>query len=159
MQALKADVGTTFAVFRNPYSRAVSLYRFLFEVDIRKLTASTVQYFHKMPDVGWHDILLKEHGQLTFEEFCKKLPWIPLGIEQHHYLPVDKKLKIETLDNDFVFIQNLLKSSEPLYKLNATNSVNWKRYYTSKTQEIIAETYRQDFELLNYSKDINNSSI
>ena len=159
MQALGADLGTTFAVFRNPYSRAVSLYRFLFEVDIRKITSETTEYFHKVPDFSWHDTLLREHGLLTFEEFCKKLPWMPLGIEQHHYMPVGQILRMEKLDTEFKFIQTMLQTNEPLYKFNSTNNTNWQRYYTKQTQEIIYETYSEDFKLLNYSKDINNSSI
>jgi hypothetical protein len=159
MQSLGANLGTTFAVFRNPYSRAVSLYRFLFEVDIRAVTAETTNYFHKTPDFSWHNTLLKEHGQLTFEQFCKKLPWMPLGVEQHHYLPVGKILRMENLETEFKFIQTMLNTQEPLYKFNSTNNSNWQRYYTKQTQEIIAETYCEDFKLLNYSKDINNSSI
>lgn len=159
MQQLDVDIGTTFAVFRNPYSRAVSLYRFLFEVDIRKVTAETTNYFHKKPDFSWHDNILNQYGALSFEAFCKELPYMPLGIEQCHYLPVDKKLYIENLENDFKFIQSMLGTTKPLYKFNSTNNNNWQRYYNGTTQEIIYNTYARDFELLGYSKDINNSSI
>lgn len=159
MQDLGVDLGTTFAVFRNPYSRAVSLYRFLFELDIRKVTEGATDYFHKKPDFSWHDNLINTYGKLDFVSFCKELPWMPLGIEQHHYLPVGKKLFIEKLDDDFKFIQSMLGSTEPLYKFNSTNNNNWHSYYDKESQEIIAETYKQDFEQLGYSKDINNSSI
>ena len=153
------DVGTTFAVFRNPYSRAVSLYKFLYEVDLEKVTASSLPFFQKTPDFTWHKNLLKETGTLTFMDFCKALPHLPLGIEQYHYLPVGKILRIENLDQDFKFIQTMLGTNTPLYKLNSTNNEQWKRYYNKATQDIIFQTYKKDFELLGYSKDINNSSI
>lgn len=159
MQALGIDLGTTFAVFRNPYSRAVSLYRFLFEVDIRAVTRDTTDYFHKKPDFSWYDNLIATYGKLDFLNFCKELPWMPLGVEQHHYLPVGKILRMETLDEDFKFIQSMLGVNEPLYKFNSTNNLYWQSYYDKTTQEIIYETYKEDFNLLEYSKDINNSSI
>lgn len=159
MQSLNVDLGTTFAVFRNPYARAVSLYKYLYEDDIKKVLESSIPYFHQTPNTDWHDIVMKEYGRnLSFLSFCKILPWIPLGIEQYHYLPVDKKLKMETLDKDFKFIQDLLGTNESLYKFNCTNNRPWQSYYTSDTKKIIYQTYKKDFKLLGYSKDINNSS-
>jgi hypothetical protein len=158
MQALNVNLGTTFAVFRNPYSRAVSLYRFLFEVDIRKVTSDSNEYF-QTPDFSWHDKLLKRYGKLDFLSFCKELPWIHFGNEQHHYMPVDKCLHIENLTEDFKLIQSALGSTTPLYKFNQTNNSNWQHYYNKQTQKIVYEAYFEDFKLLNYSKDINNSSI
>lgn len=160
MQSLNVNLGTTFAVFRNPYARAVSLYKYLYEDDLKKVLKTSMPYFQHKPDTAWHDTVMKEHGSnLSFLSFCKKLPWLPLGIEQHHYLPVDKRLKIETLDKDFKFIQKLLGAKEPLYKFNCTNNKPWRSYYTSASKKIIYQTYKKDFKLLGYSKDINNSSI
>ena len=159
MQTLNMDLGTTFAVFRNPYARAVSLYRYLFEVDIREMSVAHANYFHKKPEYDWHDNLRKEYKDITFLEFCKILPWFPLGIEQSNYYPVDKPLKIETLLNDFKIIQDKLETDQPLYKFNSTGLHNWKLYYNEESQLEIYNTYKKDFELLGYSKDINNSSI
>lgn len=154
LQSLNKDLGTTFAVFRNPYARAVSLYRFLFEVDIRAITAETTEYFQKEPNFDWHDEFIAEYGQVTFEKFCEELPYMPLGIEQYHYLPVDKILRVENLDTDFKFIQTMLGANEPLYKFNSTNNNNWKKYYTHYTQNLILEKYSKDFEMLGYSKEL-----
>ena len=160
MKELDADLGTTFAVFRNPYSRAVSLYRFLFEVDIRDVTKETTDYFHKKPDFTWHDKLLKEYGKLDFLSFCKELPWMPLGIEQYKYLPVDKKLRYEHLSEDSKFLHSLLGANDPIYRFNRTGDYIWQTYYDGNdAQEIIYNTYKEDFDILNYPKDINNSSI
>ena len=159
IKELNLELGTTFAVFRNPYSRAVSLYRFLFELDIRKVTETSKEYFNAEPDFSWHDDFIKTYGKLDFLSFCKELPWMPLGVEQYHYMPVDKYLYFENLTKDFKIIQSALGVEAPLYKLNQTNNFNWQRYYTKSTQRIIAETYSKDFKLLKYSKDINNSSI
>ena len=158
MESLGIDLGTTFAVFRNPYARAVSLYRFLFEADIKEISKAHTPYFHKNPDYSWHDNLVKEYKDITFLDFCKHLPYMPLGIEQHHFLPVGRKLRVENLEEDFKFIQSMLGTTEPLYKFNSTGNHKWQEYYTKESQEIVYTTYIKDFELLKYSKDINNNS-
>lgn len=159
MQSLDVDIGTTFAVFRNPYSRAVSLYRFLFEVDIRQISNAHTKFFQKKPDYTWHDELIKSYKGISFTDFCKELPYLPLGIEQHHFFPVAKVLKVENLKHDFKFIQNMLGTTQSLFKFNSTGRHDWRTYYNKQTQEAIYKTYEEDFRLLGYSKDINNSSI
>lgn len=154
MQELDVDIGTTFAVFRNPYARAVSLYRFLFEVDIRKISYAHTNYFQKTPDYTWHDNLIKQYEGISFSKFCKKLPYMPLGIEQSKFLPVDKVLKMENLTQDFKFIQNTLGTTAPLFKFNSTGKHDWTVYYNTETQQEIYNTYQKDFELLGYPKDI-----
>lgn len=158
MQSLNVNLGTTFAVFRNPYARAVSLYKYLYEDDIKKVLESSIPYFQQKPNTDWHDTVMKEYGRnLSFLSFCKKLPWMPLGIEQCHFLPVDKKLKIESLELDFRIIQHALGTTEPLYKFNSTNNKPWQSYYTNKTKKLVYQTYKQDFKQLGYSKDIHTS--
>jgi hypothetical protein len=158
MEDIDADLGTTFAVFRNPYSRAVSLYRFLFEVDIEEASKTFLDYFHKKPDFTWHSNLKKNFGKMSFVDFCRQLPYMPLGIEQHHFLPVGKKIRFEHFDEDSKFLHSLLDVQEPVFKFNSTGEYHWQSYYNNNdAQEIIYETYRKDFELLKYSKDINSS--
>jgi hypothetical protein len=160
MKSLNKNLGLTFALFRNPYSRAVSLYKFLFKSNIEEITLATVKHFKKEPKLEWHKNFIKEYGYLTFEDFCKNLPYMPLAIEQYHYLPVNKLFKIEDIDTEFVkFIQQILNCTTPFYKINSTINDNWVNYYNSTTRDLVYKVYKKDFKLLNYSNDINNSSI
>jgi len=152
-----ANLGFTFTVVRNPYTRAVSMYKYLFEDDIKKILEPTIPYFHHKPDLSWHRQLREEYPKISFRKFVSKLPYMPMGQLQSDFLPVDKILRFETLLNDFKFIQDALNTSSiPLMKINNTNTKHWKEYYTHDTADIVYEKYAKDFEVLNYSKDINN---
>jgi hypothetical protein len=156
------DLGTTFAVVRNPFTRAVSLYRYLFEVEMKKLYKQSLDMFRtKNPNFDWYDTFRNEYGFLTFEQFCEQLPFMPMGVPQYKFIPVDIVLRYETLSEDFKQIQNLLKTaSKPLFRINSTGNANLKKYYKKNNcAKLVASAYKEDFELLGYSNDINNSSI
>ena len=152
------DLGFTFAVVRNPYSRVVSLYKYLFEDNINKVLESSIPYFQHKPDLSWYKKLHQEYPKLSFSRFIHRLPYMPLAKEQYKFLPVDKIMHFETIENDFKFIQKKLSTGESLYKFNNTNNKSWKTYYTNDTAEKVYDIYKKDFEILNYSKDINNNS-
>ena len=153
---LNQDLGTTFAVVRNPFTRAVSLYKYLFEDNINKVIEPTIPYFHHKPDLSWHKTLRQEYPKMSFRKFVSRLPYMPLAQLQTDFLPVDKILRFENLQEDFKFIQDSLGTNRQLFKINNTNDKFWKEYYTHDTDKIVVEKYSKDFDLLNYSKDINN---
>jgi len=91
----------TLAVVRNPWDRIVSLWAFWnklkkddvpFDTFVRNLST------YKFQDNSW----------FTFDQPQKA--WIPNGVT---YL-----LKFETLDQDFVQIQNIYECTDPLPKIN-----------------------------------------
>ena len=156
LKATGEDLGTTFAVARNPYTRAVSLYKYLFEDNLSKILEPTIPYFHHKPELSWHKKLRQEHPKMSFRKFVSALPYMPLAQPQKDFLPVDKLLRFENLREDFKFIQDALGTDDQLFKINSTNNNFWKEYYTHDTDKIVAEKYSEDFNILNYSKDINN---
>lgn len=156
LRATGEDLGTTFTVVRNPYTRVVSLYKYLFEDNLSKILEPTIPYFQRKPDLSWHKKLRQEYPKMSFRKFVSKLPYMPLAQPQADFLPVHNILRFEHLNKDFKYIQKQLKSKEPLFKINNTNDKFWKEYYTHDTDKIVAEKYSKDFHLLNYSKDINN---
>lgn len=156
MKSLGVDLGITFAVVRNPYSRAVSAYRYIFEVDIDQVVEETKQFFmQKHVNVDWWIETREKYPSMTFESFVKQLPWMPLCAQQHKFLPVDLVLKLETLEKDFKIIQDKLPTTEPLFKINSTHVDNWRDYYTSQeTANEVYRAYKKDFKILGYSKRI-----
>lgn len=150
MKRLNKNLGITFAVFRNPYSRAVSTYKYLFETDLKSILAESEKYFRKPPNLDWWYEFREEFPEMTFETFAEKLPFMPLSIEQYHYRKVNKFLRFEHLDEDFKFIQDALPTKEPLFKINQTSSKKWEDYYTATSKQNVYKAYSQDFKFLGY---------
>lgn len=157
IKSKNCDLGTTFAVSRNPYSRAVSLYRYLYETDIKKLAQEADPYFNTVSNLEWHNNWLNRTGKITFEKFCEQLPFVPLGQAQHPFVPVDNLFKFEELNNLNNFIKECLGTTEDLYHLNNTGSTKYRRYYNRQSAKNVYNAYKKDFKVLGYSKDINIS--
>jgi len=123
----------TFAVVRNPWDRVVSLWAFWnklkkadvpFDTFVRNLST------YKFQDNSW----------FTFDQPQKA--WIPNGVT---YL-----LKFETLDQDFVQIQNIYECTDPLPKVNTSEHADYRTYYTQETWDIVATTFKDDIEAFGY---------
>jgi hypothetical protein len=157
IRSLGKDLGTTFAVTRNPYSRAVSLYRYLYETDIKKLAKEADPYFNTTSNLDWYNHWHDQTGKITFQKFCEQLPFVPLGHAQHPYTPVDKLFKFEEIDKLNSFIKNCLGTTEDLFHLNKTGPNSYRRYYNKHATKLVYNAYKKDFQILGYSKDINIS--
>ena len=124
----------TCAVVRNPWDRVVSLWAFWnklkkanipFDNFVRNLSS------FKFNDVSW----------FTFDQPQKA--WIPNGVT---YL-----LRFETLDRDFVQIQNLFGCTDPLPKINASDHADYHTYYTDETRDIVARVFKDDIDTFGYT--------
>lgn len=156
LQSLDAPLGETFAITRNPYSRAVSLYRFLHQVDMDDLMKKTDVYFNKTSNLDWYHKWNENYKPNSFEEFCTLLPYVPLGSFQHPYKDVDRLFYFEQMDQVNTYLKRILGTTEDLMHLNKTNSKNeYINYYTKSTIKQVHKAYKRDFKLLGYSKDIN----
>lgn len=156
LESLNVPLGETFAVTRNPYSRAVSLYRYLHEVDIKKLAKQSDKHFGKKSNLDWYSIWNKENNIKTFRQFCNLLPYVPLGSLQHPYKNVDRLFNFEQMDQVNDYLKRILGTTEDITHLNKTGNNQYKKYYTKHSiAETVYNAYEQDFNLLGYSKDIN----
>jgi hypothetical protein len=161
LRSLNIDLGTTIAIFRNPYARTVSLYNFLFKNDLAAFVKESVDYFNVSPDVKWFNRVRADYADLSFIDFCKQIDDMPLKTPQCHFHPVDIALKVENLSNDIKILQNILGTTDPLPFLNKSKDTRWQEYYANdiKTANTIYTYYKKDFKRLGYSKHINKTSI
>lgn len=161
LTSLNIDLGTTIAIFRNPYARTVSLYNFLFKNDLTAFVKESVDYFNVSPDINWFDRVRTEYAGLSFVDFCKKIDNMPLKTPQCHFHPVDIALKVENLNNDIAILQNILGTKDSLPFLNKSKVTRWQNYYADNLNAaaIVYNYYKKDFKRLGYSKHINKTSI
>ena len=128
-----------FTFVRNPYERVVSAWHYL----------------------QTHGFMKKHMGAgQTFEEFVlsHNIPSIdPHFHHQHEHLfygnvpIVDFIGKVENIREDFSFIAKRIGFDGDLGKKNTTQHDNWQMYYENPAvRQKVAETYKKDFELLNY---------
>lgn len=140
-----------FTIVRNPYSRMVSLFA----------------YYKKFGDL---------HQKTSFETFCSLLTtdaideiglynvngmsqcqpqskWITNGKGE---LFPDYIGRFESLDDSFNFIAKKIGLKTALPNINATQHSPYQKYYNDESAEIVYNYYRQDFDLLGYSKELTN---
>jgi hypothetical protein len=158
LKELKIDLGKTIAVFRNPYSRAVSLYKFLFKNNLNNFLNESLLHFDKGPDLEWFNNIRQEYANITFYKFCKNIDNMPLKVRQSEFYPVNIAFKIETLSTDIKILQTILGVTEPLLHLNKSDDNSWIEYYDNSSKELIRNYYKKDFKKLNYPEMLNNSS-
>ena len=160
LTSLNIDLGTTIAIFRNPYARTVSLYNFLFKNNLAEFVKESVDYFSVSPDIKWFNRVRTDYTDLSFVNFCKKIDNMPLKTPQCNFHPVDIALKVENLNTDITVLQNILGTTAPLLFLNKSKPTCWQDYYADPNiAELIYNYYKKDFKRLGYSKHINKTSI
>lgn len=157
LKSLNVDLGTTIAIFRNPYSRAVSLYKFLFENNLDNFVQETIKQFNNAPNVNWFQNIREKYKNINFNTFCENIDDMPLKMPQYKYAPVKIGIKVE---DGLQILQKILGSNEPIAYLNKGIDVEWTKYYSNNSaSKLIYEYYKKDFKFLKYPKKLNNSSI
>jgi len=137
-----------FAFVRNPWDRLVSIYFYLNQVQ-------------SPLDRLWAEQNIKKYK--TFEEFV--LCWVnEINIRKYmHFIPqysylynnslqleVDFVGRFETLDKDYAIIANKLGIKPVLPKVNSSNKLSYRDYYTPELVTIVSDVYRQDIDLFEY---------
>jgi hypothetical protein len=129
-----------FGFVRNPWDRAVSLYkrregmqlrdRMSFDQFVEWVTFSSATCLHPMPHRNQLDWFVDPHGNVV----------------------ADFIGKFETLRDDWAFVCRKLGIDAPLPHLNENPSArHYTEYYTPRTRRIIADRFRVDVEHFGYT--------
>ncbi|ELR97924.1 sulfotransferase family 2 domain-containing protein [Gloeocapsa sp. PCC 73106] len=148
-----------FTFVRNPWDRLVSSYNYFKKRDIQDEHKKIVESFDNFD--GFVSAL--EDIQLAKKIF--KLshfrPQYQFVCDLRHNLLVDYIGYFETLEQDFE--QIVIKLNRPELKLPHLNSskegLDYRDFYTEKTQKILAALYSEDIELFGYNFDGINKKV
>ncbi len=139
-----------FAFVRNPFDRLASCFRHV----IQKGSMKNIQ---KHPDL---------YREMSFERFVDVIADIEVDNMDIHFRPQYKFIpekpdfvgKFETLNEDYVSVCKKIgiKSPEVLLHENKTNPTKLSEYYSNeRVVEKVVQLYKKDFEMFDYSKEIN----
>lgn len=121
-----------FAVIRNPYDRAVSLWK-------------------------WEESVKKQYNGVSFKQWLNmKMHWWHLP--QCDFLQTDtidmssiNLVRFENLEQDFNTLCNKIGiPRQQLPHKNATNHKHYTEYYDDETKQVVAEKYAKDIEYFGY---------
>lgn len=135
------DVKRSFGIVRNPWARVVSAYFYLrqykFYWDINNI--KTIDDFPT-----WDHFVMNLDYDLN--SWCKfdgtQTKWLEGG--------ADYVLRAESLEKDFVVIQDLLGCHEPLGYINTSEHDPYHTYYNTVQQDHIAKVFAEDIETFKY---------
>jgi len=136
-----------FTFVRNPFDRLASCYRHV----IQKGALKNIQDDPKL------------HREMSFEKFIDVISEIELENMDIHFRPQytfipekpDYVGKFENIQEDFKHICEKIGINVELLHENKTNKTIFRDYYTPKIIEKVLKLYEKDFELFNYSKELN----
>ncbi len=133
----------SFAVVRNPWDRAVSMYYF-------GKKAGLARVFGLKNDLsfeGFCEVLKSQEGNRLFLPVFKQIEWT------HGSIEVDEVLRFENLGEDF---SNMIKKHNinhiypHLPHVNSTNHKPYRDYFNSNAKKIIKNLFEEDCDRLKY---------
>lgn len=139
-----------FSFVRNPWSRLISSYFFLKKGGLNAL------------DSNWSNENLEKFND--FDSFVKAWiteenvnSWVHFK-PQHTFIcdtdfnnKMDFIGKMENIQSDYTYVAKKIGCSATLRSENRSKHNDYRSYYTPETQEIVAEVYKKDIELFDYS--------
>jgi hypothetical protein len=136
-----SDLGYTFAVVRNPWDYAVSLYSHL----TQKMPV-VYKEFEWLKDVSFNDWILNiDIYPNTFISpytlSSNQCSWIDNTVDV---------LKYESLEEDFKRVQQVVGNTLPLPIKNISQRTHYVDYYTEESKKRVSEIFAEDIDRFKY---------
>ena len=133
----------SFAVARNPWDRAVSMYHFAKKLGLGHLFGLD----NGLSFERFCEVLQSRDGDRSFMPVFKQTEWT------HGSIKVNEILKFENLSEDFsamVKKHHIKDISPDLPHINSTIHKPYRDYFNSNTQKIIKKVFEEDCDRLRY---------
>lgn len=137
LRKTQSDLGWTFAVVRNPWDYAVSLYHHL--VQKMPIAYPKLQW---LEDVTFDDWIsdIDNYPKTFVEPYKLSSPQVS-WIDETVYV-----LRYEYLERDFKVVQNVMGHHLPLPVRNVSSRTAYKDYYNDTTRKLVAKIFEEDIE-------------
>ncbi len=149
-----------FGLVRNPFSKLVSAYEFMQAGAYgpgNKTNAKNVDIIRQYKTL--EDFVMNFLTPATANAIRQFRPQYTYLYDSDLNLMVDFVGKFEEIGKDYEYIRSKIGTGEPLKKLNVTKSkrLPLTAYYTTDAMiQKVVSIYEKDFELLGYSKNLND---
>lgn len=149
----------SFAIVRNPYDRAVSLFHYLKRIEANNQTNLTnrktfKEYImhvydnrHLIPEVGLSNVITRHGIRSQWKPMCD---WIPEYIDNVYRLE-DGMCSITTDLKRVCNVRSKLLCDRPA---NASKHDHYSQYYDLETQQVVLSIYKSDFVRFGYGEDL-----
>jgi len=138
-----------FTIVRNPYSRLVSLFSYYKKFGDLHQKTSFKTFCHLLQDGA-----IDEIGLFNVNGMSQCQPQTRWLTDQDEQLFIDYVGRFENLEESFKHIIQELGLNTKLPKVNSTKHSPYQEYYDDETLTIVQEYYKKDFDILNYSTDL-----
>jgi hypothetical protein len=130
----------TFAFVRNPWDRAVSLYKYRV---LRGRVAESTPFKH------W---LSETFSDLTKKPYMKRVnaPQMKWLVDESGKIIVDFIGRFENLEEDFQTLCNIINVDTQLLHINKTKHKHYSYYYDKECYEIVYNWFKEDIDNFNY---------
>jgi len=143
----------SFAFVRNPWDRAVSAYNFAKQ--------NGTEYVQPLPNNTYQSEVFDSFERFVLEwlvnaDLSKEdvvfEPQYKYVCDKNDNVIVNHIEKVENMHNGILFLQDQLQIEIKIDNLNqSTRKKDYRSYYNEYTKKVIAELYKKDIELFNYT--------
>lgn len=149
-----------FTFVRDPYTRLLSAYKFLKKGGFHLNDRETVWAEENLSEFrSFDDFVRNWINERSIWSYMHFKPQYYFVCDNNSNLMVDFVGKFENIEVDFEKVCQQLNVENRLQHHNKTTRENedWKSYYSDYSLKKVAEIYRKDFEIFNYSLNGKNN--
>jgi hypothetical protein len=148
----------TFSIVRNPYARAVSIFRHHWDGAHEPRPINFKHWAYNF----YENLRMPIQKEGLFS-LCKDINYMHKWGTQTEYLINDKTqnisvdfiARLENLESDwnkFIEINALWPTFKPDYKINSKKKIDFFSLYDKETEELVYKIFKYDFHLLGYER-------